>query len=205
MSICETDILNFKNQGFVVIDDFLTNPILNSLQEIYETQNNWQFIEQQRDHHYEHVFKTSSPFLPNEDESYLAKFSRSTDIESYIEKHNVYVKYFKPAMEILIGKKLNTVENRCYKLESGDFYRTHIDDYAGVIASTYYINNRWIWDWGGILNIVYDNEGENVFSIFPKCNRVVFLDNKKFRFPHFITRVEDFSQQSRYTYVTFNK
>ena len=93
---------------------------------------------------------------------------------------------------------------RCDKLTEGGYYRTHIDDYAGEIGSIYYANKRWCYDWGGILH-VGDKEDDKLTSIFPKFNRIIFLNHKKFKFPHFISEVSDYAFNSRYSMITFNK
>ena len=70
-------------------------------------------------------------------------------------------------------------------------------------AITFYLNKNWCWDWGGILHIGVEDDSLN--SIFPKYNRLVVHDMKKFRFPHFISPVTDYAKSSRYTIVSFNK
>ena len=106
-------------------------------------------------------------------------------------------------MNEITNNSLSDFDVRCYKLDSGDFYRTHIDSYAGTVGCVYYLNKSWCWDWGGILNIA--TEDDSLIPIFPKFNRLVVHDMKKFRFPHFISPVTNYAKNSRYTIVSFNK
>ena len=192
---------DYKKYGYYIIDDFLPLDIANDLEKSYSKTNDWDIIEQFRENHYKHVHKTDSPYLPNEDEYYLAKFRRSSTLEMGIDK--VFNKFFKPKMNEITNNNLSEFDVRCYKLDSGDFYRTHIDSYAGTVGCVYYLTKDWSWDWGGILNIAI--EDDSLIPIFPKFNRLVIHDMKEFRFPHFISPVTDYAKNSRYTIVSFNK
>jgi Rps23 Pro-64 3,4-dihydroxylase Tpa1-like proline 4-hydroxylase len=158
-------------------------------------------MNQVRETHYQHVFKSTSDYFPMEDEFYMAKFHRSQKLESQIS--NIFDKYFKPKLIEFSGKKLLEFDTRCYKLSCEDFYRTHVDDYAGTVGCVYYLNKRWCWDWGGILHI--GERDDELTSIFPKFNRLVIHDMKKFRFNHFVSPVTNYAKQSRYSIVSFNK
>jgi Rps23 Pro-64 3,4-dihydroxylase Tpa1-like proline 4-hydroxylase len=135
----------------------------------------------------------------------MAKFGRSRDLEKNDRLNEIYVDYFIPQLKIFSGDDLNAFDVRCYQLKQGDFYRTHIDDYAGSIGCVFYLNKRWIWDWGGLLHVTsYDGDADAVQTIFPKFNRIVFLDHKKFKFPHFVSVVSSFAKEPRYSIVSFN-
>ena len=192
---------SYKKDGIVIIDDFLPEHIINELEHAYSVDNNWDVIDQVRETHYSHVFKMDSPTFPKEDEVYMARFKRSNSLENSISE--IFEKFFKPKLNELVDSELSEFDVRCYKLDIGDFYRTHIDDYAGTIGTTFYLNKNWCWDWGGILHIGVEDDSLN--SIFPKYNRLVVHDMKKFRFPHFISPVTDYAKSSRYTIVSFNK
>lgn len=194
---------NYEKYGYYVIDDFLPLNIVNELEKLYSTTDDWDVIDQVRENHYTHVFKTNSDVLPREDESYLAKFKRSTHLEKSVDE--IFDTFFKPKMNEITNCNLSNFDTRCYKLDSGDFYRTHIDDYAGDVGCVYYLNKNWCWDWGGILHIGDDKDEDSLVSIFPKFNRLVVHDMRKFRFPHFISPVTDYAKNSRYTIVSFNK
>ena len=139
--------------------------------------------------------------ITKKDEVYMARFKRSNFLENNIR--DIFEKFFKPKLNELVDSELSEFDVRCYKLDIGDFYRTHIDDYAGTIGTTFYLNKNWCWDWGGILHI--GEKDDSLTSIFPKYNRLVVHDMKKFRFPHFISPVTDYAKSSRYTIVSFNK
>ena len=192
---------NYKEDGIAIIDDFLPEDVVNELEYVYSLDNNWDVVDQVRESHYSHVFKMDSPMLPKKDEVYMARFKRSTFLEDKIS--DIFEKFFKPKLNELSNSVLSEFDVRCYKLDKGDFYRTHMDDYAGTIGTTFYLNRNWCWDWGGILHI--GEKDDELTSIFPKFNRMVIHDMKKFRFPHFISPVTDYAKNSRYTIVSFNK
>ena len=190
-----------KNNGLEVIDNFLPTDVANHLEKLYSKESDWELIDQVREKHYQHVFKNNSEYFPNEDEHYMARFSRSSRLE--IKIAHIFNEYCKPKFISFSQKQLLEFDTRCYKLEHGDFYRTHIDDYAGTVGCVYYLTKRWCWDWGGILHI--GEKDDELTSIFPKFNRIVIHDMKKFRFNHFISPVTNYAKQTRYSIVSFNK
>ena len=192
---------NYKEDGMIIIDDFLPLDVANKLEQLYTLEKKWDIVDQVRKKHYSHVFEMDSPMFPQKDEVYSARFKRSDFLENSVSK--IFEEFFKPKLNELSDSDLSEFDVRCYKLDIGDFYRTHIDDYAGTIGTTFYLNKNWCWDWGGILHIGVEDDSLN--SIFPKYNRLVVHDMKKFRFPHFISPVTDYAKSSRYTIVSFNK
>jgi Rps23 Pro-64 3,4-dihydroxylase Tpa1-like proline 4-hydroxylase len=191
--------------GYTVIDDFLPIDVAKKIQDLFFKQNSWELIHQIRENHYGHVFKTQSPFLPKSNEIYSTKFKRSFILEQNQDLKTIYDEFFVPILREISPFELDEFDIRCHKSEKGDYFRTHIDDYAGSLNLIYYVNEKWVWDWGGILNIVDDNDYDFNKQILPKFNRVTLLNNKVFRSPHFVSSIEEFALFPRYSIVSFNK
>jgi Rps23 Pro-64 3,4-dihydroxylase Tpa1-like proline 4-hydroxylase len=195
----------YQVDGYVVIDNFLPAEVADELNSMYCSEKNWEHIDQTRKEHYQHVFATKSLYLPKADESYRARFGRSRDLEKNIRLNQIYAEHFVPPLKQFSEADLKVFDVRCYQLKPGDFYRSHIDDYAGDIGCVYYINKKWIWDWGGLLHVnSYEGDADFVDTIFPKFNRAVFLDHKKFKFPHHVSVVAEYAKESRFSIVSFN-
>lgn len=197
----------YESQGYAVVDDFLPPEIAQQINAIYAAETRWEQQDQVRENHYQHVFKTHAPCLPREHEHYLAKFGRSKPLEQDQAFSELYVNSVMPAIEKAISIRLSSCDVRCYRLLKGDFYRTHIDDYAGDVGLIYYINKNWVWDWGGILHVCHDDADadKSIASVLPKYNRAVLINHKVFRFPHFISSVEPWALEPRYTIIAFNR
>lgn len=194
-----------NSKGYTIIDNVLPLEIAESIYQAYQQENNWGLIDQTRESHYSHVFKSPNPYLPQEGEVYCAKFSRSNSLESSELIQSVFYKYFVPLLKSTSPFELNEYDIRSHKQDIGDNFRTHVDDYAGQINLIYYVNKDWRWDWGGILNVLSHDDLEFCDVVFPKFNRVVLLNNKVFRAPHFVSSVEKFALNPRYSIVAFTK
>jgi len=196
---------SFEKDGYVVIDNFLPEDIAKKINEIFssESKSNWELVEQIRSGHYGHVFKTTNPLLPSENESYSATFSRSESIENSSDFKNIVNSIFQEKVDKLFNDNAFELDARAIQLTKGGHYRSHCDTYAGEINVLYYVNQNWVWDWGGILNICSESDEEYCKSIFPKYNRAVFLNNKKFNTPHFVSQVAEYALEPRFTILIF--
>ena len=198
---------DYKKNGFVIVDNLLPEEVANKLEIMYSDEDTkWEFIDQYRDQAYSKgkygKQYTDSPYFPGVDEAYTAKFWRSNILEKMTE--NIFDKYFKPVLKSISQSELSEYDVRCYKLDDGCHYRTHIDDWLGEIGCIYYINKSWIWDWGGILHVGMDDGSDQTIPIFPKFNRAIFISHKGFRFPHFISPVTEYALNPRLSYISFN-
>jgi len=195
----------YHENGYCVIDDFLLQNIAEELNTIYCSTNKWKRVNQVRESHYREVFPTKSPYFPGEEEHYMAKFERSEQLEASERVQITINEYFKPVLLEISKLDLNNYQFRSYRLQKGDFIRTHIDDFIGDIGCIYYVNKDWIWDWGGILHFGLDDPNDDsITAVFPKFNRVVIVNHGEFKFPHFVSTVSSFAQNPRYTLVSFN-
>ena len=196
---------DFLNLGYTIIDNFLPLSVAKELQSMYLNETNWEFFSQERPDHYKHVFKLDSTYHPQDNESYSARFNRSSNLEDNPKIKEIFNQYFIPQTKEISNLELTDFDMRCMSLNKEDHYRTHIDSYAGKVNIIYYINEKWIWDWGGILHIGSTTNDEFIKPILPKFNRCIFLYNEKFNAPHFVSAVAQFAQNSRYSLVSFNK
>lgn len=187
----------YKRRGYLVIDDFLPADVANQINLLYQDVEDWQKIEQTGSNH--------SNSSVDKKSAKVAKFSRSNNLEQSAQINNIFDEYFKPKLRNLSGVDLKKYDKRCYKLQKGDYYKTHIDDYIGNIGCIYYVNKDWAWDWGGILHINSDDSVDVAESIKPKFNRIIFIDHENFKSPHSVSIISQYAKESRYTMVSFNK
>jgi len=199
------NIKNLNTKGFTIIDNVLPLELAEEIYNVYCKETEWNLFNQVRENHYSHIFKSPNPFLPQEGEVYSAKFNRSSNLENLNLIKNTFNNILVPLLKAISPFCVDEFDVRCYKLDKNDYYRTHVDDYAGTINLIYSVNKEWRWDWGGILNVLSHDDLELCESIFPKFNRVVLLNNKVFRSPHFVSSVESFALNPRYSIVSFNK
>ena len=80
-------------------------------------------------------------------------------------------------------------------MSHGDFIRIHKDLYAGEVGYTYYLNQQWSWDWGGIFNF-YSPETSSMHQVLPKFNRIV-IRNEKNKLFHSVSYINEFSKEDR--------
>ena len=195
--------MDITKSGYTIIDNFLPVNIAEELYKIYSKEENWQRHDQYRKDHYKHVFKFNRPELPKESESYRAKFWRSDELKQNKEVNKIYETEFVHRIEKNIKSPVTSHELSCMKLTQGDYYRTHIDGWQGKYNSIYYVNKNWTWDWGGLLHVVEDKKDGYFETILPKFNRLVILHNDKFKCPHFVSPVNEYAINPRYTLASW--
>ena len=55
---------NYKEDGMIIIDDFLPLDVANKLEQLYALEKKWDIVDQVRKKHYSHVFEMDSPMFP---------------------------------------------------------------------------------------------------------------------------------------------
>lgn len=191
----------FEQRGLATIDAALPAAAAEEIRGQFLTAD-YRLIEQVRERHYEHVFKTDSPHLPKAGEPYLARFWRSDALESGAFLRAFYDAQIRPILARLAGVAAKEAELRAYRMKEGDHQRVHIDDYAGPVGFIYYMSKEWKWDWGGLLMTA---QGDDMVASLPAFNRLVVLNHGKVRPPHMVTQVTPFAREPRYMLVGFAK
>jgi Rps23 Pro-64 3,4-dihydroxylase Tpa1-like proline 4-hydroxylase len=199
MQISDAHRHDFERQGMTIIADALPPEIADQAREQFVAAD-YELIDQVREHHYEHVFKTDSRYLPQPGEHYLAKFRRARALEAGPFLRPFYDRHVKPFLDSLAGITSKTVDLRAYQMLAGDHQRVHIDEYAGPVGFIYYMSKGWKWDWGGLLLTA---QGDEMTASIPKFNQLIVLNHGKDRPPHCVTPVTPFAREPRYMLVGF--
>lgn len=184
----------FDEHGYIIIDNFLPDDIYDEL--IYDLKARRSMPQYQiRPNHYSHVFKSEMTTLPREEEAYIAKFSLlKGSVDSDVLEH-VFQRYLMPTMEDACPGIKYSLFPSAVRLRSGDVYRTHQDSYAGIVGYSFFVNDGWCWDYGGILTYVRENQLAEM--IYPRGNRLL-LRNELFKHFNFLNTIEQFCSKEQY-------
>jgi Rps23 Pro-64 3,4-dihydroxylase Tpa1-like proline 4-hydroxylase len=186
-------------QGMVILEDALPTAAAEAARTQFLAAD-YELIDQVREHHYDHVFKTDSPYLPKADEPYLARFRRARTLETSSFLTQFYAEHIKPVLEDLARVRTTKVDLRAYRMIEGDHQRVHIDEYAGPVGFIYYMSKGWKWYWGGLL---LTSDGNAMTASIPKFNQLIVLNHGVRRPPHCVTPVTPFAREPRYMLVGF--
>ena len=102
-------------------------------------------VNQERHGHYEHVFKSNDPTLPNENDFYAARFEMSEDREGSTEFNRIFQE------KILFDiRKLNPniryyLKPNVYRMRKSHYFRSHTDAYAGEVGYTFFFSSSIAW------------------------------------------------------------
>jgi hypothetical protein len=189
----------FEQDGMSIVEDAFPLEVAEAARARFAAAE-YERIDQVREHHYEHVFKTDSPYLPKAGEPYLARFWRSRALECDPFVTELYAAHIRPVLQQLSALPAQKVDLRAYRMTEGDHQRIHIDQYAGEVGFIYYLSKDWKWDWGGLLMTAH---GDEVTASLPKFNQLIVLNHARARPPHCVTPVTPFAREPRYMLVGF--
>lgn len=138
--------------------------------------------------------------LPGKDEMYRASFGQSIQVAEHPAVKEAFDSFIFPKIESTLGIKIAVAELLAYRLQAGDHFRFHKDDYAGVGGFTYYLSKGWKWDWGGLL---LSQRGEEIVPTIPEFNKLVIFDHRQAETspPHCVTPVTSWAKEPRFMLV----
>jgi hypothetical protein len=193
--ISESQKRQLSQHGYVVIDNFLPEDLHQKL--LADLKASPAKIHYQiRPAHYSHVFASEVETLPRPDEAYIAKFSLITEQSKLASLNEVFREHLAPLLnEASDGEARYALFPGAVRLRGGDVYRAHQDGYAGIVGYSFFVNEGWCWDYGGILTYVRD--ADLAEPIFPRSNRLL-LRNEKFKHFHFLNTVEQHCSKEQY-------
>ncbi len=199
MSVSAAQRREFRDGGMTVIENALPAEAAEAARAQFLAAE-YELVDQVRSHHYDHVFKTNSPYLPKGDEPYLARFRRARVLEQSEFLKKFYAAHIQPITDGLAGIRSTKSDLRAYRMVEGDHQRVHIDEYAGKVGFIYYMSKGWKWDWGGLL---LTGEGDGMLASIPKFNQLIVLNHGRQRPPHCVTPVTPFAREPRYMLIGF--
>ena len=189
---------NMINKNIEIIDNFLNENDHSILLEQL-TLLKFSEVKQTRAGHYSHIFHFEGDYFPNINEIYSAKFNH---IEDDLITASILSNFKRKIVE-LIGYKYDNKykyfsQPVILKLNKSCYYRLHTDAYAGKIGYTYFLNKKWIYDHGGLLNFI--NSDKTILPIMPISNRIIIRDEKEV-LPHFLSSIEQWSNLEQFIII----
>ncbi len=195
MTLTPAQIELFNTHGYVIIDDFLPSVTLHDLNRNIHQADSITPIFQNKPEHYSHVFKSSGLNLPGPSEAYIARFALLGGNALKMAMQRLLTRHLAPIMKQACPEITHALLPNAIRLRSEDVFRAHQDGYAGVCGYSFFVNNGWTWDYGGLLTYVRGEAEAEV--IFPKNNRLL-LRNEKHKHFHWLNTVEPWVTKNQY-------
>mgnify|MGYP003979113003 FL=1 len=192
----------YKKNGFVVIDDFLSKDVYAKMVEIFNSAKDFVEIDQIREDRYKLWETSNDNRFPDTAEDYLAHFWSSHDVTSDDYVLGVFDEYIKPIIKEVNGDALGQFRHQATKIKNNGkgHMRCHYDNYMGIAGYILYLTkNYWKYDWGGQLQV---SSGGEILSIFPDPNRLVLI-NHSLRIPHWVNPTYTFAKEDRNNLIGF--
>lgn len=192
------------SQYITKINKVFPTQVINKINRLFVKEKNWKYINQVREKHYSHVFRSNSKLTPDKNEIYFAKFYRCFELQKNPTIVENIEKYIFPILK-KNRIKFKKIDIHCHKFKENNFLRTHFDHYAGRYAINIYLNKQWKADWGGNLCIFTGKKFENIQTLVPEYNSINIMTSKKKekQTAHLVTRVEKFAKEPRFSITIF--
>jgi Rps23 Pro-64 3,4-dihydroxylase Tpa1-like proline 4-hydroxylase len=156
-------------------------------------------VTQIKDEHYSHILRFEGDYFPNTNEIYSAKFNL---IEDNLITESILSNFKRKLVELIRKKYYSKYtyfsQPVILKLNKSCYFRLHSDAYAGKIGYTYFLNKKWTYDHGGLLNFI--NSDKTIHPIMPISNRIIIRDEKEV-LPHFLSSVEQWSDLEQFIII----
>ena len=164
-------------------------PLLEEIAQLYQKTEDWIRDDQTTAYGADDLHPLSEHArMPRKGEDYRASFFHSPALSINSHVH---------AAVALIGG----TAHRCYRMEPGQGFRIHSDDYFGGQSSRIlYLNRNWVWDWGGLLHVI---EADSCRVVFPEFNLLATMDYAQGKVPHFVSQVAPWALEPRYILSVF--
>jgi Rps23 Pro-64 3,4-dihydroxylase Tpa1-like proline 4-hydroxylase len=193
-----------KTKNLVLIKNVFPTHVCAKLYNLIKKEKKWKFMNQIRPNHYRHVFKSASKIMPNKNEVYQAKFYKSLNLVDNVFIKRSLEKYLPPILKKL-NIKYRNINFRCHKFKKNNLMRSHFDHYAGTHSININLNKEWKADWGGLLCVLNGENFENIETLVPEWNalNIIYSKKNKKTSPHFVTSVQKFAKEPRYSITVF--
>ena len=193
-----------KTNNLVLVKNVFPDNVCNKLYVLFKKDKSWKLINQKRNNHYKHVFSSSSKIMPDRNEKYYAKFYKSLNLASNAYINQNIDKFIFPILKKL-KIQFKKKDLRCHKFKSKNFLRSHFDHYNSSYAININLNKKWKADWGGLLCVFNGKNFDKLETLGPEWNSVNILYSKRNqkKSPHFVTSVESYARESRYSITIF--
>jgi len=193
MRLIKEKILNnivsaITEKGYIVIENFLPNTILNPLQ---------QQVQSLTDNNLKKAAVGRGELLQNNEDIRRDKINW---LDKSKQADNLYLEWMEQ-LRVALNQKLflGLFDYECHYsiYQQGDFYKKHRDALKGKtnrkLSTVFYLNEQWNIDSGGEL-ILFDTDGKTILEkIIPNTGKlVIFLSEK---FPHEVLT----TKQTRYS------
>lgn len=182
------------------IANALPNEIAESLRNRFLSSDYDQIIQQRK---VKFSLEKNDEFLhyPEKSEIFSANFYRSRYLEGSDIVQDAFTNNIKPIIEENLGIHITKHDLRCYKMESGGYFRLHKDDYISRYGFQLYLSKNWKWDWGGLLLVLQKDLPPQIE--IPEFNKLIIMKHGDIDLPHAVTQVTEFALEPRLMLVGF--